>query len=141
MGYEAQIAGVGDADPSATLQNYLVKALKVLSKREVLSRRGAVVEGLRKAGFDLSVVNGGGTGSIDSTCAEAVVTEVTVGSGFYSPALFDYYSHFKFKPAAGYAIEIVRKPADGCFTCAGGGYVASGTFYSTTVVSSCRDLL
>ena len=126
MGYEAQIAGIGDADPTVFLRNYLVKALKVVSQREVSRRRKAVVEGLRGIGLQLRLVNGGGTGSIESTCSEDVVTEVTVGSGFYSPALFDYYSHFKFRPAAGYAIEIVRKPSDECYTCTGGGYVASG---------------
>jgi D-serine deaminase-like pyridoxal phosphate-dependent protein len=77
-------------------------------------------------GFNLRIVNGGGTGSMDTTCAEEAVTEVTVGSGFFSPGLFDNYSHFKLMPAAGYAIEVVRQPKPDIYTCLGGGYVASG---------------
>ncbi|MGH2481403.1 MAG: amino acid deaminase/aldolase, partial [Ktedonobacteraceae bacterium] len=78
------------------------------------------------SGLTLRFVNGGGTGSQLSTCIEAVVTEVTVGSGFYSPTLFDNYKDFRYQPAVGYAIEIVRKPAPGTYTCLGGGYIASG---------------
>src|SRR5690606_20376867 len=51
---------------------------------------------------------------------------VTVGSGFFSPTLFDHYAAFKHKPAAAFALEIVRIPKPGIYTCAGGGYVASG---------------
>ena len=40
------------------------------------------------------IVNGGGTGSLELTAAEDAVTEVTAGSGFYAPALFDHYSRF-----------------------------------------------
>ncbi len=58
----------------------------------------------------LRFVNGGGTGSIATTRAESAVTEITVGSGFYAPALFDNYRDFRYQPAAGYAIEIVRSP-------------------------------
>jgi D-serine deaminase-like pyridoxal phosphate-dependent protein len=54
------------------------------------------------------------------------VTEITVGSAFYSPALFDNYRDFRYLPASGFAIEIVRRPAPGIYTCLGGGYVASG---------------
>jgi D-serine deaminase-like pyridoxal phosphate-dependent protein len=61
-----------------------------------------------------------------STREEAAVTEITVGSGFYSPGLFDNYVGFRYQPAAGYAIEIVRRPARALYTCLGGGYVASG---------------
>ena len=42
----------------------------------------------------LSIFNGGGTGSIFTTSNEPWITEVTVGSGFLSPHLFDYYSDF-----------------------------------------------
>jgi D-serine deaminase-like pyridoxal phosphate-dependent protein len=44
----------------------------------------------------------------------------------YSPTLFDSYSDFKHQPAAGYAIEVVRRPYPGIYTCLGGGYTASG---------------
>jgi D-serine deaminase-like pyridoxal phosphate-dependent protein len=126
MGYEAQIAGVGDAYPGQAAKNALVRQLKRRSAREVARRRAALVELVRSYGVSLRFVNGGGTGSMATTGAEAVVTEITVGSGFYSPALFDNYTGFRYLPAAGYAIEIVRQPAPAIYTCLGGGYTASG---------------
>lgn len=126
MGYEAQIAGVQDDIPGAFAKSALVRLLKGRSIRQLRERRAAVVKALRAAGCDLKVVNGGGTGSIESTREEQVVTEVTVGSGFYSPVLFDHYRQFHHHPAAGFAIEIVRRPTESIFTCHGGGYIASG---------------
>ncbi len=127
MGYEAQIAGVGDNFPGHKAKNATVHQLKRRSIRDVAARRAALVELVRDYGLSLRFVNGGGTGSIASTHAEAVVTEITVGSGFYSPALFDNYRDFRYQPAAGYAIEIVRKPHPSIYTCLGGGYIASGS--------------
>ncbi len=126
MGYEAQIAGVQDRQPGRFLKNTLIRFLKRRSIREVIHRRAAIVNALENAGAQLEFVNGGGTGSVEFTRTDTVVTEVTAGSGFFSPALFDHYSQFKHQPAAAYAIEVVRKPAPGIFTCQGGGYVASG---------------
>jgi len=126
MGYEAQIAGVQDQVPGKMLKNFVVSTLKKRSLREVVARRAAVVKALQAAGCTLRFVNGGGTGSVESTIQEEVVTEVTVGSGFYCPTLFDHYGNFKHQPAAGFAIEVVRKPTAGIYTCHGGGYIASG---------------
>jgi D-serine deaminase-like pyridoxal phosphate-dependent protein len=126
MGYEAQIAGLGDNVPGQAAMNFIVKLLKKHSVKEIAKRRKSVVDVLTQMGFNLRIVNGGGTGSMDTTCAEEAVTEVTVGSGFFSPGLFDNYSHFKLMPAAGYAIEVVRQPKPEIYTCLGGGYVASG---------------
>jgi D-serine deaminase-like pyridoxal phosphate-dependent protein len=126
MGYEAQIAGVGDQVPGQAPKNALVQQLKKRSLGIIAQRRREVVDLIKSSGFELRFVNGGGTGSELTTRAEPVVTEITVGSGFYSPALFDHYKAFRYQPAAGYAIEIVRKPAPGIYTCLGGGYVASG---------------
>lgn len=126
MGYEAQIAGVGDRYPGQPLKNALVNRLKSRSAREVATQRGELVELARSLGADLRFVNGGGTGSMRTTGAESVVTEITVGSGFYSPGLFDNYRDFRYLPAAGFAIEIVRQPAPHIYTCLGGGYIASG---------------
>jgi D-serine deaminase-like pyridoxal phosphate-dependent protein len=124
MGYEAQIAGVGDKDVG--LESGVIKALKRRSIPRLRERRQAIVDALKARGANLRIVNGGGTGSLETTAQEDCVTEVTAGSGFYSPALFDHYSDFQHRPAAGYAIEIVRKPKAGIYTCYGGGYVASG---------------
>lgn len=126
MGYEAQIAGVGDRYPGKAPKNTLVRFLKHRSVREVAARRAAIFELIASYHLSLRFVNGGGTGSIDSTRAEPAVTEITVGSGFYSPALFDNYRSFRYQPAAGFAIEIVRQAAPHIYTCLGGGYVASG---------------
>lgn len=126
MGYEAQIAGIGDNLPGAQLKNRLIRGLQRRSIRQVAQRRASLVKLIASLGMELRFVNGGGTGSLASTRAEACVTEITVGSGFYSPGLFDYYRHFRYQPAAGFAVEIVRQPSAGRFTCLGGGYIASG---------------
>ncbi len=126
MGYEAQIAGVGDNYPGKALKNALVRGLKARSARVVAARRAALVQLAKDAGARLRFVNGGGTGSIATTRREAAVTEITVGSAFYAPALFDNYRAFRYRPAAGFAIEVVRRPAAHIYTCLGGGYIASG---------------
>lgn len=126
MGYEAQIAGLGDNAPGQTLKNAIVRRLKRRSVREIVARRAAVVDLVKSYDIPLRFVNGGGTGSIATTRAESQVTEITVGSGFYAPGLFDNYRDFRYQPAAGYAIEIVRRPTASLYTCLGGGYIASG---------------
>ena len=127
MGYEAQIAGVGDNFPGHKVKNAIVQVLKRRSIHEIAERRAALVELVKSYGFSLRFVNGGGTGSIASTRTEQVVTEITVGSGFYAPALFDNYRDFHYQPVAGFAIEIVRHPRPHIYTCLGGGYIASGS--------------
>ncbi len=74
----------------------------------------------------LRFVNGGGTGSVERTAAEAAVTEVAAGSGLYGPTLFDAYGAFSPEPAALFALPVVRRPDDRTATLLGGGYPASG---------------
>ena len=126
MGYEAQIAGVGDNVAGQALKSILVRQLKRYSLRDVIERRTALVELIASYGQPLRFVNGGGTGSMRTTRMEPAVTEITVGSGFYAPTLFDSYRDFHYQPAAGFAIEIVRRPHASRYTCLGGGYIASG---------------
>ncbi|MFF2481092.1 amino acid deaminase/aldolase [Paenibacillus sp. NPDC058071] len=128
MGYEAQIAGVGDNAPGNALKNGIVRMLQKRSVRLSARRRGDAVEQLNEAlkGETLRFVNAGGTGSMDSSRLEPWVTEITAGSGFYSPGLFDNYKKFRYKPAAGYAVEVIRRPRADIVTCMGGGYTASG---------------
>jgi len=126
MGYEAQIAGVSDQMPSQRLQNMAISFMKKKSIIAVKERREEIVKALRSDGFSSLFVNGGGTGSMASTVKEPVVTEITVGSGFYSPLLFDSYKEFRYEPALYFALPIVRKPTTNIYTCLGGGYVASG---------------
>ncbi len=127
MGYEAQIAGVGDNVPKAFVMNNIIKQLKKRSVVEIAERRAAIVDMIQKKGIELDFVNGGGTGSLETTTEEDAVTEVTVGSAFYASGLFDYYSSFKHQAAAAYAIEIARQPKEHIYTCSGGGYIASGS--------------
>ena len=127
MGYEAQIAGVTDKVKGKWLMNNVVRSLKKFSINKIARKRKRSVEIIKKMGFDLKFVNGGGTGSLESTIKEDVITEVTVGSGFFNSHLFDNYSKFKHQPAAGFACAINRHPSKNIYTCAGGGYVASGS--------------
>lgn len=126
MGYEAQVAGVGDHVPGQGAKNVIVRALKRRSVRAAAERRQGLVRLIGGVGLPLRFVNGGGTGSMHTTGQEPWVTEITVGSGFYSPGLFDNYRDFRYHPAAGFAIEVVRRPRPDIVTCAGGGYIASG---------------
>ena len=126
MAYEGQISGVGDRPPGRRLRGAAIRWMQRRSAAELAERRGAVVAAIREFA-ELSIVNGGGTGSLELTAAEDPVTEVTAGSGFYAPALFDHYSRFALTPAAGFALPIVRKPAPGIATALGGGYLASGS--------------
>lgn len=125
MGYEAQIAGLGD-NIKGDIKNPIIKFLKKRSIKELRKRRTQAIKLIEENGFNMRFINGGGTGSIKETLQETAITEVTVGSGFYSPTLFDNYTSFKFKPAMGFAVQIVRKPKENYFTCHGGGYIASG---------------
>src|SRR5690606_39759347 len=61
MGYEAQIAGVGDRYPGAWAKNLLVRLLKRHSVRVVAERRAEMVQVVRALGILFRFVNGGGT--------------------------------------------------------------------------------
>ncbi|GGF47887.1 amino acid aldolase [Aliidongia dinghuensis] len=126
MGYEGQIAGLMDEVPGQGPKNRLIKFLKRRSIAEVNERRRATVAALAAAGHRLRFVNGGGTGSFESTRADPSVTELAAGSGLYLPTLFDHYAAFRGRPAAGFALPVTRLPRAGMVTCSGGGYPASG---------------
>jgi D-serine deaminase-like pyridoxal phosphate-dependent protein len=131
MMYEAQIAGLGDSPPGRALRSLAIRAVQALSARELLVRRQAVVDAaegvLAHAGqTPLELVNGGGTGSLERSSRERALSEVTAGSGLYGPTLFDAYSSFTPRPAALFALPVVRRPSPGVVTALGGGYLASG---------------
>ncbi|WP_273822790.1 amino acid deaminase/aldolase [Pseudomonas asplenii] len=126
MGYEGQIAGLMDDVPGEPVKSAVIRHLKKKSIVEVNARRQAVVDALRKDGHTLRFVNGGGTGSFESTRQDRSVTELAAGSGLYAPTLFDHYRAFKVLPAAGFALPVTRVPKAGVVTCSGGGYIASG---------------
>jgi D-serine deaminase-like pyridoxal phosphate-dependent protein len=125
MAYEAQIAGVGDDPPGNPLFARAVRVMQARSLRELIVRRGRLVQAVHQVA-DLEFVNGGGTGSLEKTIRERVVTEVAAGSGFFHPRLFDFYRDFSGRPAALFALPVVRRPMPGVVTVLGGGYIASG---------------
>jgi D-serine deaminase-like pyridoxal phosphate-dependent protein len=126
MGYEGQIAGVGDAPPGRPLRAAVLRAIQARSAAELSDRRAEAVRRIRQL-TALEFVNGGGTGSLESTTADRSVTEVAAGSGLAGPALFDSYRRFKPRPALLYALPVVRRPWPGTVTLYSGGYLASGT--------------
>ncbi len=121
MAYEAQIAGIGNQG----MTNVAVRAMQKASASELRERRGAAVAEVRKVA-DLEFVNGGGTGSLESTHDDPSVTEIAAGSGLFGPLLFDGYEHFQPAPAASFALSVVRRPTADIATVLGGGWIASG---------------
>ncbi|WP_030013407.1 alanine racemase [Curtobacterium sp. S6] len=123
MSYEGQIAGQGNAGRS--LKAAATRLMQRVSMAELKSRRTRVIDAIRSE-HDLEFVNGGGTGSLESSAAEGTLTEMAAGSGFLSPGLFDGYTNFQHRPAAFIATPVVRRPAPGWVTLFQGGWVASG---------------
>ncbi|MEZ0067529.1 D-serine deaminase-like pyridoxal phosphate-dependent protein [Streptacidiphilus sp. MAP12-20] len=125
MAYEGHIAGVGDSIAGRPFRSRVIQAMQRTARRELAERREAVVRAVREVA-ELEFVNGGGTGSVESTVAESCLTEVAAGSGLYVPRLFDNYRVFRGRPAALFAQPVVRRPGLGVVTVLGGGYPASG---------------
>jgi D-serine deaminase-like pyridoxal phosphate-dependent protein len=126
LGYEGQIAGLGDAPPGHPVRAAVVRAMQSRSAAELAERRAESVRRI-SALTSLEFVNGGGTGSLESTAADKSVTELAAGSGLVGPTLFDSYRKFRPRPALQYALPVVRRPGPGIATLFSGGYVASGT--------------
>jgi D-serine deaminase-like pyridoxal phosphate-dependent protein len=126
LGYEGQIAGLGDAPPGHPVRARIVQAMQARSIAELRERRAETVRRIR-ALTELEFVNGGGTGSLESTAADTSVTELAAGSGLVGPTLFDAYRKFHPRPALQYALPVVRRPGPGIATLFSGGYIASGT--------------
>ncbi len=131
MAYEGQIAGVGDRIPGKPLRSVSIRFMQSRSEADIRRRLPRIVEAVRGALRDhdqeLGFVNGGGTGSLARTAGAGIVTELTAGSGFYAPHLFDNYRSLDLEPAAFFALPVVRRPVGGVATLLGGGYLASGS--------------
>jgi D-serine deaminase-like pyridoxal phosphate-dependent protein len=125
MGYEGQIAGLGDAPPGHPLRARLIRLIQARSVAELNRRRAEAIR-LIQAVTSLEFVNGGGTGSLESTALDPSVTELTAGSGLVGPTLFDAYTRFTPAPALLFALPVVRRPGPEIATLFAGGYVASG---------------
>lgn len=124
MMYEGHIAGV--ADGGAGPMGAAIRAMQAASRRELAARRAKVVRAVEAAAGPLEFVNGGGTGSLESTGAETAVTEIAAGSGLVGPGLFDRYRAFRPHAAQWFVLPVVRRPAKDIATVLGGGRIASG---------------
>ena len=125
LGYEGQIAGLGDAPPGHPVRARSSGRCRPARSRSCGQRRTEAVRRIR-ALTPLEFVNGGGTGSLESTSADKSVTELAAGSGLVGPTLFDAYRKFHPRPALQYALPVVRRPGPGVATLFSGGYIASG---------------
>lgn len=125
MAYEGQVAGLGDDPGGLGLKGLVLRQMQRRSVAELRVRRAEVVAAVRQVAA-LEFVNGGGTGSLESTAAEDAVTEVAAGSGLFAPTLFDHYNRFSLSPAAFFALSVVRHPSPKHATVLGGGWIASG---------------
>jgi D-serine deaminase-like pyridoxal phosphate-dependent protein len=125
MTYEGQVAGVADDVPTQRAKSAVVRRLKALSLTQLESRRAEIAAGLRDV-VDLEFWNAGGSGSVQDTAADPVVTEVAAGSGLLVPTLFDHYRSFEPRPASFVGLPVTRRPSATIATVHGGGLVASG---------------
>ncbi len=125
MTYEGQVAGVPDAVPRRRARSLVVRGLKAASLTQLETRRREIGRAIGELA-DLELWNAGGSGSVDATALDPVVTEVAAGSGLLVPALFDHYRSFAPRPAAFFGVPVVRRPTAGIATVHGGGLVASG---------------
>lgn len=125
MSYEAQIAGVQNAPKGNPVMGAAMRLIQAKSAEELRERRARAIA-LVRAVAPLEFVNGGGTGSVESTVSEPAITEVAAGSGLYGPHIFDHYQHFAPAPAVAYALDVVRKATPETATVFAGGWIASG---------------
>lgn len=125
MTYEGQVAGLQDSVPTARARSAIVRRVKSLSLGQLTERRREVAAALATVA-ELEFWNGGGSGSVEETAADPVVTEVAAGSGLLVPTLFDHYRSFTPRPAAYLGLPVTRRPTPATATVHGGGLVASG---------------
>ena len=122
MGYEAQVAGLGDRNPFKGLMNFPAKLVRSISVKKTKKIRAEFSQAFPK----IEIYNGGGTGSLSYAAEESWLTELSAGSGFICSHLFDYYSNLNLEAAGFFALEVVRSSDPHFYTCQGGGYIASG---------------
>jgi D-serine deaminase-like pyridoxal phosphate-dependent protein len=117
--------------PGRPLRAGAIRLLQSRSARELARRRAAIVAAVdavvadaglgvvtdvdtdADAGAALEFVNSGGSGSLERTAAEPAITEVSAGSGLYGPTSSDSYRAFTPRPAALFALPVVRRPVRG----------------------------
>jgi D-serine deaminase-like pyridoxal phosphate-dependent protein len=126
MGYEAQVAGLGDENPFKRRMAPIARLVRGKSRQRVAELRRNFAEAMAREGMPLNLFNGGGSGSINYTAAEPWLTELTIGSGLLCSHLFSYFSNIRPEPACFFALSVVRSSDERYITCQGGGYIASG---------------
>ncbi len=126
MGYEAQVAGLGDRNPFSKFLNLPKAWIRKISKSRAATTRAAIHKTFERNGVQIHLFNGGGSGSLNWTHDEVCLTEMAAGSAWFSPHLFDYYSNIRFEPSCFFALNAVRHSDPGFVTLQGGGYIASG---------------
>jgi D-serine deaminase-like pyridoxal phosphate-dependent protein len=126
MGYEAQVAGLGDENPFKKKMAPIARMVRKTSRQRIARLRQEFSEAMRTEGMPLELFNGGGSGSINYTATEPWLTELTIGSGLLCSHLFSYFSNIRPEPACFFALPVVRASDVGYVTCQGGGYIASG---------------
>ncbi len=119
MFYDAQIAGLPDSSAA-------VRVVKARSDASLRRRRPKVRAAVEDVVGPLEIVNGGGTGSLETTGTDPCLTELAAGSGLIGSTLFDGYDAFSPRPAVAWAAPVVRRPARDVATVFSGGYIASG---------------
>ena len=125
MTYEGQVAGLQDSVPTARARSMIVRRLKALSLTQLAVRRREIADAISTMA-DLEFWNAGGSGSVEESASDPVVTEVAAGSGLLVPRLFDHYRSFAPRPASFFGLPVTRKPSPEMATVHGGGLVASG---------------
>jgi D-serine deaminase-like pyridoxal phosphate-dependent protein len=125
MTYEGQVAGLQDTVPTARSRSAILRWIKSQSVRQLAVRRREVADALATVA-DLEFWNGGGSGSVEATASDPVVTEIAAGSGLLVPTLFDHYRSFEPRPASYFGLPVTRKPTPEMATVHGGGLAASG---------------
>ena len=125
MTYEGQVAGLQDSVPTARARSMIVRRLKALSLTQLAVRRREIADAISTMA-DLEFWNAGGSGSVEESASDPVVTEVAAGSGLLVPRLFDHYRSFAPVPASFYGLPVTRKPSPAMATVHGGGLIASG---------------
>jgi D-serine deaminase-like pyridoxal phosphate-dependent protein len=70
MGYEAQVAGMGEANPFFPAFNLVKSAIKKASVPTIRKRRQQIADALAVKGMHIDFFNGGGTGSLNTTGRE-----------------------------------------------------------------------
>jgi D-serine deaminase-like pyridoxal phosphate-dependent protein len=125
MTYEGRVAGLPDEVPGQRARSLVVRRVKSLSLSRLRARRAEIARALAEVA-ELEFWNAGGSGSVDASADDPVVTEIAAGSGLLEPSLFDHHQSFEPRPAAFFALPVVRRPSPQVATVHGGGLVASG---------------